>query len=244
MAKYCTVAPINVLEYLNRETRLGAHHLVLAHDIVKPDRQVQYAKIFQQPRFELVILDNSVVETGNAVDVGMMKEATAIVNPTCVVLPDIQHEAVATVNASMNAMEDWPTIFPYDTQFMFLPQGKTFQEFAWAAEQSIGIPGISWWGIPRNLVSILGTRRDAIKVCRMLAPYRNIHLFGFSDNMIDDAICAHEPGVQSIDSAVPVRFTKPFRLTEVIEPRGNWWEEAKPSALTWQNIERAKQYFG
>src|SRR6266566_6354097 len=91
MSRFAIVAPPNILQTLKACNTLGDCHLLLAHDIVK--KEEEYHDLFNHlgqlsPR-KLIILDNSVIETGNAVNVDVVAHAASIVNPTCVVLPDV-----------------------------------------------------------------------------------------------------------------------------------------------------------
>lgn len=244
MSKFCPVAPLNVLEALFQNSMLGANHLLLAHDIAKPGNEMRYSKLFCRPAFEHVILDNSVVELGQSVDLDMIKIASQHCNPTCVVLPDTQFDTDKTIRDCYDACIHWPTKLESGTRFMYVPQGKTLHDFARGAEALAGEGGnITYWGIPRNLVANIGTRREAIAICHALNPDRYIHLLGFSDNMVDDLLCTKDPRVLTIDSAVPLRCPEEFTLTMKSSPRGDWWDKAELNNLMFNNLQKARQLF-
>lgn len=254
MAHYCPVAPPLFLEQMGIQGLLGRHHLTLAHDIVKPENSGIYSKVFRAGSylFDLIILDNSVVELGSAVKVEMIVEAAQTIWPTCVVLPDVYLKGKETSKSCQEAIDPWhhalikafSTIGIRRPPFMYLPQGKSFKEFAESATTLVGDPRITWWGIPRNIVEHHGSRRRAILLCKALAPTRRIHLFGFSDNMIDDLLCSQMKEVYSIDSAVPLRLTEPFSLTMTVPPRGDWWENATWLPIVPKNLETVRSVFG
>jgi hypothetical protein len=232
MAKFAPVAPAHIVEQLSEAAR-GDYHLLLAHDI--PKNAEVYKRVYNHFGFT-IIMDNSVIELGNAVDLGLIKQAVAVTSATSIVLPDVMLDGKATVASCEAALDIWYDAFSpllgYSNPwgFMYVPQGKTLEEFAASAEAFADKQHINFWGIPRNLVGQIGTRRDAIEVCRALNPQRLIHLLGFSDNLIDDVLCARHRYIRGIDSAVPLRAASEgtdISLAMKIGPRGNWWDEAK-----------------
>jgi hypothetical protein len=245
MAKFAIVAPPQILNHIDAAGCLGDDHLLLAHDIVK--RPHKYRQLFDlwMGDDRNVILDNSVIELGHAVDLSMIKDAHDVVNPTFTVLPDVMLSSLGTMKESLNAYEMWgPEIVERRRgRFMVVPQGLTLQEFAKCAEAFAYETHITCWGVPRNLVKTLGTRRDAIPILKAINPYRRIHLLGFSDYMIDDVICGRNPDVYSIDSAVPLRLGTQLSLATVPPPRGDWWETAEPTRHTLKNLEIARRWF-
>lgn len=249
MTKFCIVAPPNILKGLQAHGMLGIHHLLLAHDIIHITKKDIYAEIFKDRDWdpsELVILDNSVIETGNSVDLEMMADAIQIVQPTCVALPDVLLESQATIDSCLLALEKWPIKLGDDTKYIYIPQGKTILEFIHSASDSVLVsdPRITHWGCPRNLVKSLSShsRALAIKMLYELNPGRKIHMMGFSDRMQDDLACASFPEVDSIDSAVPLRINMPIDVNMVPQPRGNWWDEAQLTPVTIHNLNQIRMW--
>lgn len=251
MAKFAPVCPINILRQLE-PANSGDYHLLLAHDVA--EKASDYKTWFGQHRNMTVIMDNSVIELGNAVDLKTIKKACDAVDVTTIVLPDVLLDGKATVESCTKALETWPVEFkPYlgaysgeNTSkrrgFMYVPQGKTLAEWAWSAQQLASHPDINFWGIPRNMVAHFGTRRDAIELAYALNPHRRIHMLGFSDNIPDDVCCARDRRVEGIDSAVPLRVTD--QLTFLSDPgkRGDWWETAQHTRQMDDNIAIYKQW--
>lgn len=252
MTRFCIVAPSSILVELTARNELGTAHLLLAHDVVV--RSDVYYELFYPNRItseRLIILDNSVVETGNAVDLNTIATAYNATIPTCVVLPDVQYNPDATILNCKMALEEWPLFkgFLNPPKFMFVPQGRTLKDFVRCAEAFASDeenPHITFWGVPRNLVNpkTLGTRKQAIELLHILNPNRKIHMLGFSDNMIDDVSCAQHPAITSVDSAVPLRYSKPLSLVKPIPPRGDWWETAKYTPQVLENLKIARRWFG
>lgn len=242
--RFAPVAPIHILNELLNQDCLGNYHLVLAHDVVK--HPAEYRSIFNEDM--TIILDNSLIELGSAADVGVVKEAYDITGATCIVLPDLYLDSEGTLASIATALPTWRKIFP-DVEFMYVPQGKTLKEFAWCAfnlkHVADGDGHSFWWGIPKNLESVIGTRRDAIEVCHMLDPAARKHLLGFSDNFIDDAICARDFRISGIDSAVPLRVVNQdveFSLSMQVPRRGDWWDSATYTDSMEYNIKQFRRW--
>jgi hypothetical protein len=197
-----------------------------------------------------IIMDNSVIELGNAVDIKVIKKACDAVDVTTIVLPDVLLDGKATINSCKAALETWPNEFrDYlgstnngRRGFMYVPQGKTIQEFAVAAQALAGHPDINFWGVPRNLVANLGTRRDAIELVYALNPSRRIHMLGFSDDICDDVVCARDRRVEGIDSAVPLRVTDRISFGSDPGPRGDWWATVQYTEIMDGNIAEYKRW--
>jgi len=250
MARYCIVAPPQILTGLQDAGAIGRNHLLLAHDIVRKDRQHIYNMLFDpssqlHPYHTQVILDNGVVETAIPVDLPTMVAAAETVMPTCIVLPDKYYDTDGTIESCTQALEPWSREFE-GIPLMYLPQGKTENDFFRCAthEPLMSDPRIGWWGVPRNLTAHHHTRERATRLLHALNPRRKIHLFGFSDNLYDDIICSQLPMVESIDSAVPVRQTTKFPGPDFVKPRGDWWEKGRLNDLSLYNIHMARTIFG
>lgn len=256
MAKFAIVAPINIVEQLDRLDALGPTHLLLAHDVVLPQNRERYYGLFHpegrkatgrrpltvdrqdRQRETLIIMDNSVIETGQSASPAVLKDACDLVAATCVVLPDVLEDSAATTESCLQALKTWHQyVFP---SYMMVPQGRTLADFTECAENFVGISRIKYWGVPRNLVKLHGSRLNAIITLFRLDPSKHIHLMGFSDNLEDDIRCAKLSMVGSIDSAVPLRLEKvasAFEPSSIShEPRGDWWHNAKFHAVTPRNL--------
>jgi len=250
MARFCLVAPPQILEGLARKQQLGRSHLLLAHDIVA--NPAPYLKLFNpahRTRQDFIILDNSVIELGFSVNLDMIVEAVKIVRPNCVVLPDMMHDTDGTIKSCTEALETWKDAFykahiSEHISWMIVPQGKTLRDFARCAEAFVSSVYVYWWGVPRNLVKHFGTRREAIQVLQMLNPHRPIHMLGFSDDHIDDMLCARNLGIYSIDSAVPLRIPLDISLSTLPGSRGKWWDEGQMSDYVIPNIRRVRKWIG
>ena len=132
---------------------------------------------------------------------------------------------------------------------MAIPQGNSLQEWAWCCELlSDDMPGVWYLGIPRNFREVLGhSRKIAIDIALALNPQRRIHLFGFSNDLVDDLISAHYgPHITGIDSTTPIRMGSlgyNFSLNCKPPPRGDWWETAEWNDAIVSNLILARRYW-
>ena len=248
MSNFAPVCPTQILRGLKADNALGNYHLLLAHDVAaKPD---EYAEIFDGFDGQ-IILDNSVIELGTAVDLDMIVAAAKVVRPTTTVLPDVMLKQQSTIEACKAALPIWTEAFQkagLQPQFMIAPQGLTQLAWVRCAEAFAEDPEINFWSIPRNCVRNFHTRQGLPEILHALNPNRKIHMLGFSDMLLDDVITAKHPYVWGIDSAVPVRaisqdILMSFSSFSAMPPRGNWWETAEYDPAMKSNIALAKQWF-
>lgn len=263
--QFAPVAPIHILEkLLNLNNQVfGDYHLLLAHHTVQYPEQ--FNKLFTQylnksPYTNVtVIMDNSIVELGGAVDDAMIEEACNVLNSipstrleVVPVLPDVMGDGIETIDQSAMAYARWVGKDFTQDGMMLVTQGEDWDDFAYLVEQFFvkhpaEYGAIRWVGVPRILVQNLGSRKKAVEFIHMVAPHVKIHLLGFSDDITDDMLCARLPGVRGIDSAVPLRYDgilTPTTSGTQIGPRGDWWEKGKINPHTMANIIRVARWIG
>lgn len=251
MSRFAPVAPIQLMEELLNAGahHLGNYHLLLAHDVVGK-HEPHYEAVFGELRRRLshtIIMDNSVVELGEAVELSMIIEAAHIVKAHVLCIPDgygSGGRTTALLNKHANKLSD------LHMDIMFIPQGPGLDEFVKCMESSLVFPFITWWGIPRIAVDWIGTRTSLIELAKILAPNRQIHMLGFSNDVIDDFRCLRRfPDVQGIDSAVPLRAGQKsdlFRLSNSdYGKRGDFWENpGKLTSITKENLRNVRSWAG
>lgn len=252
MSHFAPVAPIQVLEAMYEESprTFGEYHLLLAHHTVAEEQR--FRELFRRVAVDaeigpLVIMDNSVVETGGYVDFDLMVRATSIVADygitTIPVLPDVMGDGQATRRAVEEAYFAWSLEMPGDG-FMAVCQGKDWEDYteSVAAFVNPDYDKIVMLGIPRVLVGTLGTRHDAILHAGVhVREGQKLHMLGYSDDMRDDLQYSRLPMVHGIDSAVPLRYNGFF--TFGVDPGKrpeDWFETAEFTRLMHTNLEFAR----
>lgn len=256
-AEFGPVAPIQVLRglYEYGPKMFGTYHLLLAHHTI--EAEAEFRALFKQINDEghfgdgelTIIMDNSIVELGDAVDAATVAHATAIIQESCPiarvypVLPDVMGDGSATRTAIADSYDQWADIIG-GHGFMAVCQGETLEDYVETltlVTDRERFPRIEWIGVPRILVKQIGTRMAA--TLKAIETDRCVHLLGFSDNIEDDFNCANVPGVSGIDSAVPLRvndiFT-PFISTEKRDPR--WFVDAQVTPHMVNNLVEARKY--
>jgi hypothetical protein len=248
MAQFGPVAPPRLVKQLSARAR-GSYHLLLAHDVhAKPK---EYGDLYNFSNAE-IIMDNSVVELGDAVTLDFIKSACTTVKCKTVALPDVMSDGKATAERSLAAYEEWLPAFEElygahnsDWGFMYIPQGRTIEEWATCAQAMCHHRRINYWGIPRLLTIHSGSRRLGIDIAYALNPIRRIHLLGFSENLVDDVVCARDPRVVGIDSTVPLRaatYDKPMTFDCALPKRGDWWDTAEYLPMMDENVNTYKDW--
>lgn len=261
MGQFAPVAPIQILEKMREEEVLGSYHLLLTHHIL--EYPARFTELFQDLPFTCTIfVDNSVVELGDAASDEKVLEACKIIDEArshgglkhwiYPVLTDVMADGPATRKASTESYSWWFKN-DHDRRFplMVVLQGDSWEEFTKTADYFLlqdQFERIEYVGIPRILVDHLDTRWNTIKYVEAIRPSINIHLLGFSNDVTDDVICCNHPGVEGIDSAVPIRysFSVPGGLytpTSTIPPRPkDWFEKGEWDKVSYTNLHHMKKW--
>jgi hypothetical protein len=265
MASFAPVAPIQILEKMKEEGILGNYHLLLAHHVLEyPGRfEALFADmrnctiIMDNSLVELGTSENEdlVLEACNALETGGRWDGLNRVIP---VLTDVMGYGVATRESAAKSYQWWKASEAHYKQMVVLQGGfgnndvplghiiygepatrAIFEDFCRTADAFLLDPqyeSIEYVGIPRILTDLIGSRQDAIRYVRAIRYDVKIHLLGFSNNVMDDIICANMLGSdEGIDSAVPIRYSYDngvespanpiYTPTSPIPPRPKDWFE-------------------
>lgn len=256
MAKFAPVAPIQVLEGLwaAGPEIFGDYHLLLAHHTV--EHKARFTDLFKRigdTHFTgRIIMDNSIVELGDAVSLDMVAEAVNIikdnapeltVNP---VLPDVMGNGIKTREAVDEAYGAWEEGMPGDG-FMVVVQGVDIDDYVESLQhftRSDVYPDIDILGIPRILHKTCGSRVHPMRLAREHRERYTIHMLGFSDAITDDVDASCMVPMCGIDSAVPLRTLDIF--TEYSDPGKRpptWFDDAQVSDRMIENLQIARNLF-
>ena len=142
MGKFAPVCPAHIAAQLKNWHMLGEYHLLLAHDVAANSEA--YASAYMVNRWEqgTIIMDNSIIELGDSVDLQMIKTAADTVQANVVVLPDVLLDCQGTVDRIAEALPLWQEAFEIGKmssldrlRFMYVPQGQTREEWIKCAQQ-------------------------------------------------------------------------------------------------------------
>ena len=253
MARYSPIGPIAVLQQLQNSGSLGNYLLLLAHDVIEHTEAyrnlVSHARALG-PLF--IIMDNSVVELGQAVHPHDLLAAAEVVEADCIVLPDVIGDFHATRDLIIRDLHWYAeSKFP----FMKVPQGQShediFQCIDWM-HQSLQIniiPQADYWAAPRWVANLLGSRSQVINyISRITGDNCNIHLLGMSQHIADDIACAYKPDVMGIDSANPLVFGQAGKRMDrdvwIHMDRGGYWDDTHIRSEAHTNIQYIRSQIG
>lgn len=235
-AKFAPIVPPQFLKRLEDSGPevFGSYHLLLAHEVLNPKYNDTYREMFSGRDDIQVILDNSVAELGAPMTTNKLAEACWVVKPNVVVVPDVMGDTKGTI-VSATAFLDAVERLEKDIGcgFMLVPQGETIKEFMYCLDKLVEMYFPFDWsvGIPRIITNTLGTRQQAIELVIKEHLSIDIHLLGFSNNLMDDISCARRPEVVGIDSCVPFLSNAPISLNYPFE------RPHRPSQEDWEHLD-------
>lgn len=254
--RFAPVCPIQVLEgMLAAGTDVfGDYHLLLAHHTV--EHKKRFADLFKRAT-DLgwkgdVIMDNSIVELGDAVSLDMVAEATNVVKDNAPdsycypVLPDVMGKGRETRDIIGEQYSLWESGCPGDG-FMAVCQGEDIEDYQkslYMFADQMRFPEIRILGIPRILHKTCGSRIEAVRHVKDFLGTHLVHLLGFSDDMEDDLAALSFLGLGGIDSAVPLRVREVFTIhTDAGKRSPTWFEDALVDPLMLENLATARNIF-
>lgn len=262
--KFAPVAPIHIYEALANRGYVPQRILLLAHDVYKHENRDRYMALFNRGPWKdtHIIMDNSLIEVGNAITLNEIEEAVRCVEADVVVLPDSLTDGPKSAELTIAAWDEWKTRFsaPYrgdkKIELMAVIQGETEKGFMQALEMIASKIAPDWISVPRRTESKFGyNRMELIDFVRMFFPDLPIHLLGFSEYPWNDILAAQLSDVKSIDSAAPLRLpngdvfsnagsprityeTVNFGHVEECQVAHDWWLEAKYEDYMLRNIQK------
>jgi hypothetical protein len=199
-----------------------------------------------------IIMDNSIVELGDAVNFDMIAEAVVTVKdgvPDATVwpvLPDVMGNGIQTREAVAAAYEEWEAGMPGDG-FMVVVQGTDIDDYIESLEyftDGSRFPDIDVLGVPRILHKTCGSRVHPMRLAREYAERYTIHMLGFSDNITDDVDSACILPSCGIDSAVPLRTRALFsEFIDAGKRPPTWFADAQVDERMLENLEEARKLF-
>lgn len=203
VVRFSPVGPIGLLEGLKELEILGDYLLLLAHEVLKTPKR--YVELLKGAQSTYIILDNGVIELGQAVGLEQMVDARDIVRdargwaPDMIVLPDVFDDMEGTITNAFFFHDIYMQNFE---RLMAIPHGKTWAQFMLCTQRLAELEGVKMWGIPRILQHNLGTRSWACHYATLQSRLP-VHLLGFSGNVKDD-MCTCWGDSVGIDSSLPL----------------------------------------
>jgi hypothetical protein len=248
--KFAPVGPSWLYMGMRTAGYIPENVLLLAHDVVKNEHA--YREEFSYPEWNNtnIIMDNSVIETGGAVDADMVFTAAQIVNADVVVLPDVLGDREKSLKTTLDAWPTWYWKFR-NYQKMVVIQGESMIDWLESCETLARETDPDWIAVPRvaqmSPDGDVGVANRSDLVCYAAAIFEaeckhpKIHLLGFSDYIHQDLMAASYSFVNSIDSAVPLRQAT-LGIKNLITgdpgPRGDWFDTVGFESSMIENCKR------
>lgn len=197
--KLAVIAPTGLLVKYCRSD----YHLALAH--MMDDEK--YVRFYRDTARGYVMLDNSVIELGDAVDLDFLTEAIVRFQPREVVIPDVPGSHDETFE---NARTMGPILkeqFP-DLKLQVVPQAEDGGAvcFVKSMMKFLQIPEVDTIGIPKSL------KQDRLSVLSLIDKDRptrwKYHMLGTWGNPIEIELARmlHGRWLRGVDSKIPVRL--------------------------------------
>lgn len=178
------IAFINPIHYL--ELQNSDYHLALTHLVLKYPKYAQFYKECRE-KGDFVILDNSLIELGEAVEIDKVLEAAEIINPNEIVLPDVFLNKNETINTVIKTLFELVskkgTISKYKLQVVC--HGKNDKEWKECWDTFSVYPEIDCIAIPKVTTTIFkGGRPEAVRYALENNPNnKDIHLLGIWEDV-------------------------------------------------------------
>jgi len=227
--RFAPVVPLNIAEQLLDRNLLGGYHLLLAHDILAHQSRYEVLAKNIRARYSdsLIIMDNSLIELGHALQATDLMSAASIVNADYIIVPDALSNSQLTIDMAAEFLDTYSALaFKNQRPLMGVVQGHDMWSCTstFLAMRELGIKAFA---VPRVIVEHMGSRQPLLE---WLQGYDYpIHLLGFSDNIEDDLKSCRYCNVMGIDSAVPIRAGLGKQLLDVQDTkasygtRGDYW---------------------
>lgn len=249
MAVFAPVVPLQIARMLKQHGVLGRYHLLLAHDILL--HPAEYQEVYGDIPDRHIILDNSIVELGAAMEMIDLMMAAEIIRPQYMVIPDVMGNAEATVDLARDFVNRVTAMSSWEWPLLAVIQGNSYVEACSCAQQLSWLQHVAALSVPRIIGDTLGTRMRVVQTVAQRYPDKMLHLLGFSEDILDDVACARVHGVKGIDSAVPIRLGLQGRdITLNIPcdpgPRLDYWDTPTASVeyTKWHIIGNLEQMRG
>lgn len=223
------------------------YHMCLAHLVQQSDAYTAfYRKMSDMGKF--VLMDNGAAEDAQ-LDFDQLIAMYRKINPTEIVLPDVLRDRKATIEKSSAFIKELNNRgeLPKYT-FMFVPQGRTFDEWRLCMDYMLDLHRgmISSIGVSKFLDMLSTTevnvREKAVayieeKKIRDNIPGLEIHLLGCSEGAATiRSIFSKHPSVRGVDSAIGYLYAQNKQLPsfECGRPEGeiDFLEGKEPEALS------------
>lgn len=203
--KFAVICPIPML---HKYAVVSDYHMALTHLVLQ---STDYANFYKErrERGDYVILDNSLIELGEAAEIETVLKAAEIIKPNEVILPDCFRDGKRTLEMIDDAFHWYGKEFA-KYKCMAVPQGKCYIEWLTCHDILVQYPEIHTIGIPKVTSSFPDLISGRYDLCCKLnngkyEPTKEYHLLGVWNNPYPEisGISAYK-WVRGVDTVLPV----------------------------------------
>lgn len=203
--KFAVISPIPLLR---KYAVVSDYHMALTHLVLESE---EYANFYKErrERGDYVILDNSLIELGEAADIDTVLKAAEIIKPNEVILPDCFRNGKRTIEMIEDALYHFGNEFR-KYKLMAVAQGLNYDEWLDCHDELVTFEEVSCIGIPKvssTFPDLISGRYDLC--CKLnngrYKPDKEYHLLGVWDNPYPEisGISAYK-WVRGVDTVLPV----------------------------------------
>lgn len=207
------ITPTSMLEYLCSTSKV---QMCLAHRVLSDE---PYARFYRQASTagQSVIMDNSLWELGEAMNLDKLIEACQLVKPLELIIPDVFRDGPATLKSfndftfqAVAAGMGGPCSEEYPWQRNFaVAHGRDRQEWLECFDKLNAHPSVHTIGLPKVLDEIWspGGRIGCIEFLEATGrvnPEKDYHCLGIWDDPVEVLLLGRHSWIRSLDTALPI----------------------------------------
>ncbi len=205
------VALIPPAHYVAHYGMVTNYHMALAHLVLKDPAYAQHYRNASACG-HMVILDNSIIELGQAVTMDELVKAAKAIDAKVIIAPDVLDDRKGTYERVQEAVSYmWSNSLFGDFQLMAVPQGNDLQEFIASYQELAELEEVEWMSIPKRVGRFIedpqGLNRvrvlDTMSKLGIIDEEKQHHLLGIYDNPLEILYLNQYPWITGIDSQLP-----------------------------------------
>lgn len=196
--KLASIVPVSYMEH----TCDYDYAMLLAH------LSEHYPENVIQNRHCYKIMDNSLIECGNAMSIDDVIAAAERCQADEVILPDVLNNGVQTFLNIMSALRKLHKMDKIKTfRWMAVCQGKTLNDFEMCFSTLCDTPEIHCIGIPKVASRFFDIGRPGLEYLWQNCS-KEIHLLGVAKNLIELTQYKHPAKIRSVDTCIPALLSQ------------------------------------
>lgn len=199
------IRPAHILP-IGRLIRYTDMHMALTHLVESAGSR--YNEFFKElPDSDYIILDNSVIELGEPVNLDRLLKAADTINADEIVIPDSYKNKEETIRLMYYYLDRLVNKnVPYKIQVV--PHGDNIQEWVKCYKEISSVNEVDVIGVPKVTSSLMGGEYGRVSLLKVINMFKGNqikkphHLLGIWNNPSALSTISHLNWIRSVDSAV------------------------------------------